>query len=156
MRQPESTSQRSDGCEEAFAGPLCLELLGTFRLLLDGQPVAGFEYARLQHLLAYLALHRAAPVSRQQLAFHFWPDSTDQQALKNLRTLLTRLRHAFPQADQWISITAQTISWRGDAAFTLDAATFEAAVTQAAAAEKANDTAAALQALEKAAAALLV
>ena len=52
MRQQESTSQRSDGCEEAFAGPLSLDLLGTFRLRLEGQPVAGFAYARLQRLLA--------------------------------------------------------------------------------------------------------
>ncbi|HEY9087817.1 MAG TPA: BTAD domain-containing putative transcriptional regulator [Anaerolineaceae bacterium] len=150
MRQQESTSQHSDGCEEAFAGPLFLDLLGTFRLRLESQPVGGFAYARLQRLLAYLALHRAAPVSRQQLAFHFWPDSTDQQALKNLRTLLTRLRHAFPQADQWISISAQIIAWRRDALFTLDVTTFETAVARAAAAEKANDPATARQALERA------
>jgi DNA-binding SARP family transcriptional activator len=81
---------------EMSAGRLHLDLLGTFRLCRGDQPVAGFEHARLQHLLAYLALHRFAPISRQQLAFLFWPDSTDQQALKNLRTSLTRLRHALP------------------------------------------------------------
>ena len=79
-------------------GSLQLHLLGPFRLLQDGQPVAGFDQARLQHLLAYLVLHRAAPVSRQQLAFAFWPDTTDGQALKNLRTLLTRLRAALAGA----------------------------------------------------------
>ena len=91
------------------AGRLHLDLLGTFRLCRGDQPLAGFEHARLQQLLAYLALHRLAPISRQQLAFLFWPDSIDQQALKNLRTLLTRLRRALPDTDHFIDITAQTI-----------------------------------------------
>ena len=113
------------------AAHLYLHLLGLFRLLQSDQPVAGFDQARLQHLLAYLVLHRASPISRQQLAFLFWPDSIDQQALKNLRTLLARLRHALPDADHFIAVTAQTIQWRPDAPLTLDVAEFEAAVAQA-------------------------
>ncbi len=70
---------------------LHLDLLGTFRLHQDNHPAGGFEHARLQHLLAYLALHRLAPISRQQLAFLFWPYSTGQQAVKNLRTRLAAL-----------------------------------------------------------------
>jgi DNA-binding SARP family transcriptional activator len=107
------------------AGCLHLDLLGTFRLLQGEKPVAGFEHTRLQHTLAYLVLHRLAPISRQQLAFLFWTISTDQKALKNLRTLLTRLRQALPDADHIISITAQTIQWRPDAPFTLDVGEFE-------------------------------
>jgi len=94
---------------------LHLDLLGTFRLRRGDQPVAGFEQARLQHTLAYIVLHRTAPISRQQLAFLFWPDSTDQQALKNLRTLLSRLRQALPDADQLIDVTPLTIQWRAAA-----------------------------------------
>jgi DNA-binding SARP family transcriptional activator len=45
---------------------------------------------RIQNVLAYLLLNRHAPISRQQLAFAFWPDITDAQARHNLRTLLTR------------------------------------------------------------------
>jgi DNA-binding SARP family transcriptional activator len=104
------------------ASPLHLHLFGPFRLRQGDQPVAGFEQARLQHLLAYLALHCAAPISRQQLAFTFWPDSTDQRALKNFRTSLTRFRQALPGADRFIDVTAQTLPWRTDAPFTLDAA----------------------------------
>lgn len=44
-------------------------LRGLFRLLQGDQPAAGFQEARRQSLLAYLVLHRAAPISRQQLAF---------------------------------------------------------------------------------------
>ncbi len=126
---------------------LHLDLLGAFHLRQGDQPVAGFEHARLQHALAYLALHRAAPISRQQLAFLFWPDSTDQQALKNLRTLLTRLRHALPDADHFIDVTAQAIQLRPDAPFTSDVAEFDSATAQAAAAQEAGDYAGAVNAL---------
>ena len=113
------------------AARLHLHLLDLFRLLQSAQPVTGFDQARLQHLLAYLVLHRASPISRQQLAFLFWPDSVDQQALKNLRTLLTRLRHALPEAGHFIAVTARTIQWHPDAPLTLDVAEFEAAAAQA-------------------------
>jgi DNA-binding SARP family transcriptional activator len=112
-----------------------LHLLGLFRLFQGDQPVAGWNQARLQQLLAYLVLHRAAPISRQQLAFLFWLDSTDQQAVKNLRTLLTRLCHVLPDADHHMAVTAQTVQLRPAAHLTLDVAEFEAAVAQAAAAQ---------------------
>lgn len=139
MHHCEPDSYPSNGCRESSTGRLHLDLLGTFRLWQDNQPVDNFEYARFQHLLAYLALHRTTPIQRQQIAFLFWPDSTDQQALKNLRTLLTRLRHAFPDADHFIQVTAQTIQWRPDMSLTLDAAEFETALALAAAAQKAGD-----------------
>ncbi len=109
---------------------LQLHLLGPFRLLQDNQPVAGFDQARLQHLLAYLVLHPAVSISRQQLAFVFWPETTDQQALKNLRTLLTRLRRALPGADRYIEVTTQTICWRPDAPLTADTADFQNALAE--------------------------
>ena len=96
---------------------LHLDLLGTFHLRRDDQPVAGFKHARLQHLLASLVYHRTAPISRQQLASLFCSNSTDQQALKNLRTLLTRLRQALPDADHFFDITDQTIQWQPGASF---------------------------------------
>lgn len=113
------------------AAKLHVHLLGPFRLLWDDQPVPGFDQPRLQHLLAYLVLHRDASLSRQQLAFRFWPETTDQQALKNLRTLLTRLRQALPAADDFVAVTSQTLQWRADAPFVLDVAQFQAALAQA-------------------------
>jgi DNA-binding SARP family transcriptional activator len=130
VQRLESNSRSSGRRGERAAELLHLNLFGTFRLRRGDQPVAGFKHARLQHLLAYLALHRAAPISRQQIAFLFWSDSTDQQALKNLRTLLTRLRHALPDANNFIDITAQSIQWRLDALVALDIAEFEASAAQ--------------------------
>lgn len=62
-----------------------VRLLGEFSVTTDVAPVSGLNRARLQSLLAYLLLHRTSPQSRQQLAFLFWPDTTDRQAQTNLR-----------------------------------------------------------------------
>ena len=40
---------------------------------------------RQQHLLVYLALNLGAPASRPQIAGCLWPESTDAQAVTNLR-----------------------------------------------------------------------
>jgi hypothetical protein len=37
--------------------------------------------------LAYLLLHRGVPQPRQQIAFRFWPETSDTQAQSNLRQL---------------------------------------------------------------------
>jgi DNA-binding SARP family transcriptional activator len=146
VQQGESNSRSSDRRGVKAVECLHLNLLGAFSLRRDNQPVAGFNHARLQYLLAYFVLHRAAPISRQQLGFLFWPDSTDQQALKNLRTLLTRLRHKLPDADH-LDVTPQTIQWRLDAPLSLDAADFETAVAQVTAAQESGDNSGSVNAL---------
>jgi DNA-binding SARP family transcriptional activator len=135
------------------AARLHLHLLGSFCLRQGDLPVAGFDQARLQHLLAYLVLHRTSPISRQQLAFSLWPETSDAQALKNLRTLLTRLRHALPNADQFVDITPQIIQWRPGAPLTLDVTGFESAAAQAKTAQEAGDPTAMASALAAAIAA---
>jgi DNA-binding SARP family transcriptional activator len=105
-----------------------MRLLGHFQLLLEGKPVDGLNQARLQLLLAYVTLHRDLALSRRQIAFLFWPDSSETQAFANLRKLLYLLRQALPAADYFLLFTADTVARRSDAAFTLDVADFEAAV----------------------------
>jgi DNA-binding SARP family transcriptional activator len=75
---------------------LIIHLLGSFRLTAVDQGAIGLERARLQELLAYLLLHHGRPIPRQQLAFLFWPDSTEKQALTNLRNLWYGLRAPCP------------------------------------------------------------
>ena len=58
---------------------LQVRLLGAFDLRQGSEVIQGLDQARLRELLAYLLLHRASPVSRQQLAFLFWPDSTENR-----------------------------------------------------------------------------
>jgi DNA-binding SARP family transcriptional activator len=130
---------------------LHIQLLGDFRLTYGDEPVTNVNSSRLQSLLAYLLVHRTAPQSRHHLAFLFWPDSTDTQALTNLRNLLYRLRQALPDADQFLHTDGQTLQWQADVPFTLDVATFEDDLARAERARRSGDSAAAREALEEAA-----
>ena len=130
---------------------LDIGLLGSFRLTLGDEPLTSVDTPRLQSLFAYLVLHRGMPQIRQHVAFTFWPDSTEKQALTNLRHLLHDLRRALPEADRFIRVDGKTITWRHEAPFVLDVASFEQALARALdAAREANSTTA-RDALEKAA-----
>ena len=54
--------------------------------------------SRTVALVAFLVLHAGSPQPRQRIAGLFWPDSTDAQALTNLRRELHHLRQIL--ADQ--------------------------------------------------------
>ncbi len=110
---------------------LTIYLLGGLRVTAGDEGVAGLHHARLQELLAYLLLQRGRPVSRQHLAFLFWPDSPEKQARTNLRNLWHRLRRTLPDADRFVDAGEATFEWRADAPCTLDVAEFEAALAQA-------------------------
>ena len=129
---------------------LTVHLLGGFRIATGQEKVAGLDQARLQRLLVYLLLHRRAPRSRQQIAFTLWPDTPDEQALKNLRTLLTRLRQALPDVDRFLDTSPYALRWRQDAPFDLDVADFEAALRGSRSRRAARRSAEAIAALETA------
>ncbi|HRW09104.1 MAG TPA: BTAD domain-containing putative transcriptional regulator [Caldilineaceae bacterium] len=100
---------------------LCL--LGTFQLIHHGQPLI-LGQPRLEELLALLALRPGVPVARTQLAYHFWPDSSERQARTNARNLLFKLKQLWPQVDEVIEIGRTEVTWRGDAAVVLDSQSF--------------------------------
>ncbi|MDR7555822.1 MAG: BTAD domain-containing putative transcriptional regulator [Armatimonadota bacterium] len=104
---------------------LRIELLGGFRLTSDGRPVTDVRTVRQQSLLAYLLLTRHQPQSRQRIAFVVWPDSTEAQALTNLRRELHHLRRALPNAERFLDVEGKVLRWRTDAPFTFDVAEFE-------------------------------
>ncbi|HHY55567.1 MAG TPA: AAA family ATPase [Chloroflexi bacterium] len=108
---------------------LSIQLLGGLCILVGGANVR-IDQPRLQRLLVYLLLHRRHPRPRQQIAFTLWPDTNDGQALKNLRTLLTRLRHMLPDLDQYVETTPYALQWRQDAPCQLDVVAFEAACAE--------------------------
>ncbi len=103
---------------------LRVQLLGDFQLRHDGVPLITSINARQQALLAYLLLHSDAPQSRHHLAFLFWPETGEAQALTNLRNLLYKLRQVLPDADQFVQTDAQTLQWRAKATYTLDVSDF--------------------------------
>jgi predicted ATPase/DNA-binding SARP family transcriptional activator len=126
--------------EASAMSTLEMHLLGEFHLVSADAPVSPIQAPRVQALLAYLVLHRAAPQPRQRLAFLLWPESTDAQARTNLRQLLHALRQTLPDADHFVHVTPQALQWRADAPCRLDVATFESALAQAQAAERKGDT----------------
>ena len=125
-----------------------LSLFGLFALEYEGTAVT-IASPRIQAFLAYLALHRREPQSRQQLAFVLWPDSSDSQAHTNLRTLLHRAQAILPDDTPLLQIDSQTVAWHPNAAIILDADEFEAGISLANTAGPRDDSAACV-ALEQA------
>ncbi|MGB5050183.1 MAG: BREX system ATP-binding domain-containing protein, partial [Caldilineaceae bacterium] len=107
------------------------QLLGGFLLYLEHAPVPGLEQSRYQRLLAYLFLHHPTPLSRQHLAFLFWPDSSERQSRTNLRNLIHRLHKNWPEMAHWIDASGADIEWRADAEIEVDVAQFAAALAAA-------------------------
>jgi DNA-binding SARP family transcriptional activator len=112
------------------AGPSALrvELLGDFRVLAGGRALARAPSPRQQQLIAFLILHaRGTPVQRQRIAAALWPESTDPQALTNLRRELHHLRESLPEVDALIDAGTRTLAWRDAGPGTVDLIDFEAA-----------------------------
>lgn len=118
---------------------LYIQLLGDFLLLADDEPVMGLHQARLQSFLAYLLRHCHTPQSRRQVAFLFWPDSTERQAQTNLRKLLHHLRNRLPHAERFLRNDARMVWWTSDAPFVVDVAEFEQKIAQAQSAGERGD-----------------
>jgi DNA-binding SARP family transcriptional activator len=105
-----------------------VKLLGHFALTDSGHRVDALRNPRL---IAYLLLNRDRPMDRTEIAFTLWPDSSDAQALTNLRRELHGLRRALPGADRLLVVERRTIRWRPDGPFHLDVAAFEDAAEHA-------------------------
>jgi DNA-binding SARP family transcriptional activator len=113
---------------------LRIRLFGGFGLEYDGAEVPGLNAARLQSLLAYLLLQDQGALSRQHVAFLFWPDVSEDQARNNLRQALHQLRRALPTGDSFLHADASTVHWRWDSPTWLDVIEFKAALATAQAA----------------------
>jgi DNA-binding SARP family transcriptional activator len=81
---------------------LQIRLLGDFSIKVREEPVAALNKPRLQSLLAYLLLHRDVPQFRYYLANLLWPDSSEAQALTNLRKLVYLITQALPSPSAWM------------------------------------------------------
>lgn len=110
---------------------LQVQLLGGFQAVWGETPLETVHSPRLQSLLTYLILHPDPPQPRQHLAFLFFPDSSEAQALTNLRNLYHLLHKALPEADRFLQSDRQRLRWRHDAPFTLDVTCFERALHSA-------------------------
>src|SRR5262249_60883353 len=75
-------------------GPVRVEarLLGPFELFVAGQPVQHWRGNRGRMLLAYLLLHRARALTRDELGGAFWPDAAPDVVRNRLHVALYGLR----------------------------------------------------------------
>ncbi len=124
-----------------------IQLLGDLQIRCNGGPPLQFKGDRQPSLLAYMVLHRATPQQRYALAAHFWPDSSDQQAMTNLRKVIGDLRKTVPALERYLLLDNGVITWQPDLHCAFDVADFELALTQAA---QATDEVMATKALQHA------
>jgi DNA-binding SARP family transcriptional activator len=108
--------------------PLHVCLLGIFQLQYKGETVNTINSTRLQSLIAFILLHRQKPISRQQLAAVFWPDTSEAQSRTNLRNLIYKLCKALPEADSYLKLSNQEVQWVDSTSLVLDVQEFENAV----------------------------
>ena len=108
-----------------------VQLLGNFRIILNQQDISASFSDRVKLLFAYLLLNPESSISRKQLAFTFWPDTTESQARTNLRNLLHHLRHSLQKADEFFEFNTQNIRRRINASISLDVQDFKKSVSAA-------------------------
>lgn len=100
---------------------LKIELLGGIHFVVDGQPVTDLPTRKAEALLVYLVCHRRA-FAREVLADLLWDDRPQDQALANLRSILSSLRRSFKP---YLTITRQSVAFNHESDYTLDVAEFE-------------------------------
>jgi DNA-binding SARP family transcriptional activator len=110
---------------------LKVQLLGGFRIILDEQDISISFPERVRLLFAFILLNFDSPISRKQIAFTFWPDSTESQARTNLRNLLHHLRNSLPEADIFFEMDTLNIRLRSNAPIELDVQCFTKAISSA-------------------------
>jgi DNA-binding SARP family transcriptional activator len=84
-------------------------------------------------LLAFLAGHAGVPQPRGRIAAAFWPDSSEQQALTNLRRELHQLRQVLAD-DPSLVVTGTDLTWQDSPTCRLDLRAFRVEHAQARAA----------------------
>lgn len=104
-----------------MARTLHISLLGDVVIRLGEDVVAGFPSRAAEALLIYLACN-PRPVAREKLAELLWAERTAEQALTNLRTVLTFLRR---ELEDYLVVNRQTLAFDHSREHWLDVAAFE-------------------------------
>jgi DNA-binding SARP family transcriptional activator len=107
---------------------LRVQLFGRPRLLLDDDPVPVTGRPKVMPLLAYLLLHRRAPMPRRAVAYALWPDEGEDGARANLRRHLNYVHAVLPPAPDgqpWVLASAGQLQWNPRSDLWLDVAEFE-------------------------------
>ncbi|HEX5016186.1 MAG TPA: BTAD domain-containing putative transcriptional regulator, partial [Actinomycetes bacterium] len=101
-----------------------ISFLGEQRLAVDGTNVTAAIPQRTQGLIAALVLHPGQDQLRSSIASAFWPDSTDEQSLTNLRRELHALRQRVPEFCSTLHTGGSLIRWEQSRDVRCDVAEF--------------------------------
>ncbi|MCB9418990.1 MAG: tetratricopeptide repeat protein [Ardenticatenaceae bacterium] len=104
-----------------MAEQLTITLLGSLTVTRGDVPVTGLGTRKAEALLAYLVVNQR-PFSRELLADLLWDDRPQDQALANLRSILSGLRR---ELGDHLIITRQTVGFNSGSDYWLDVAAFE-------------------------------
>ena len=107
---------------------LRVQLFGRPRLWLGDVPLTAGGRPKVVPLLAYLLLHRQAPVPRRTIANALWPDEPEEDARTNLRRHLNYLNALLPppaEGRPWVLAADGRLRWNPDCELRLDVAEFE-------------------------------
>jgi DNA-binding SARP family transcriptional activator len=118
---------------------LHVTLLGEQSITDDGTGSVRVRSSRTVALIAFLALHAGSPQARQRITGLFWPDSTDAQALTNLRRELHNLRHVMGDQPS-LAVTSRDLCWCDSEMTRVDVRTFGIERKAALAAAAAGDS----------------
>ena len=99
-----------------------VHLLGKFEVRVDGERVE-IPSRPAQSLLAYLIVHAGTQQRREKLAGLMWPDSTESNARRNLRTALWRLRKAI--GDVYLLTDKVSVAFDPNSSYELDVSTLQ-------------------------------
>ncbi len=94
--------------------------------------------SRAMALVAYLVIHAESRQPRQRIAGLLWPESTDAQALTNLRRELHQLRQVL-RGEASLAVTSANLCWRDTQTCRVDLRVFETERQAALAAAAADD-----------------
>ncbi|GAA1201124.1 ATP-binding protein [Pseudonocardia alaniniphila] len=117
---------------------LHISLLGEQSISDDATGTVRTRSSRSLALVAFLVVHAGSPQSRQRIAGLFWPESTDAQALTNLRRELHHLRQLL--GDPPLVVTSRDLCWDDTPTCRVDVRTFDTERRAALAAAAADDT----------------
>jgi DNA-binding SARP family transcriptional activator len=117
---------------------LHVSLLGEQAIVDDRVGRVRGRSSRVVVLIAFLVLHAGSAQTRQRIAGLLWPESTDAQALTNLRRELHHLRQLLGE-DPSLVVTPRELCWRDTEAVRVDVREFAVARTAALAAVAGDD-----------------
>lgn len=109
---------------------LSIQLLGSFKVWIDGELVTHFPTDKIRGLFAYLVIESDRAHARTALADLFWPDYPENVARRNLRLSLHRLRATIEKKSSDVSffdVTRNEIQFRLPIDYRLDVDEFHKA-----------------------------